>query len=1378
MSKSIKQVAIKVSTTGADSAIKELKTLNSALEESISFSRSFSQNMMASSKFLGNAAVAYRNINKAVDDSSEAIKKLNRAMNGDTVKAAKGINSYIDNVTILNAYLADLEETAKKAAISVASVGSNNSNTEEMVTILKALLDTVESMDGSLHQLNENMELVEKNTGKAATRIKQARDNITSLDVTTNRGNEALADLGGIFGSVGKKAKQTSDNINTTNNRLRNFNGTGSQSARAFSKLAFSMNPLTAAYASIAINVYALSEAFRFLKDAAALDRLINQTAQFSASVSGINVKALAADMQNVSGGALSMGEALKQAVRGVSFNFMSQDLIRLTEGARKASVALGIDFTDAMDRVIRGISKGEVELLDELGIVTRLDTAYQKYAATLGKKADQLTDYQRKVALTTEVLDQLDKKYTAFDVAANNTERLGVATKNLIDTISMKGSKALDSFVGKVADFMEALAPQNSSSKRAAESLKIYNDALKSGNIDQATVALAEYNELQKKVIEETTVGTEAFDRLQEQLGRTREAVENTTVAIVAMMAWMARGAIVTSLTVGLSGLVTVLTVLRAALAGAALASQAFMLFFTAGLGVVSSVGAALTAFGVTVAAVGAPVWALVAAVAAVVAGIGLFIEWLSPGFLGGVLDAAAEGVSWLGDKLRDLALWFGDVTGIKDFVTELTGAQKAVDLASDSILRLENTRANRRLVPSRQAEEAFSPGTPSKVLAVEEERRNLVMMTTEQIEKQKVAQANANIAYANGLQEAATGVKKLAMQLDYAKTPMQELAAKAKELVPTVDLKTGLINQSTIDKARGFFEELQKAGIIASDALFENGKGLEAFAAGVDATSMSLAQLSRSREVVEAQFATTVYGARDEDIQNTQKQIALDSERLAMLSQYGDKLAMQERTELANAIAINREKIKQLEIAQQLLAIERSMELKQESSINQLKLRGALESEILEQKILLLNKEIQAKSGLGQTAEVDALQHKVDLMKEEYKYAKAMEDYERAKIGRENGLADLEVNTSKSLNERDRSANLQKELDYKRQSVALDTQMTELERLRATSELDREQKKLDMKKEAALYSDVSGAASGIAGLEGLTDLQSQFASSVSDMSGTYATFLEQVGDDSMTFTEYLAGNVEAMSNMMQSSVSLANQIYQTMSAEKIASIDREIEAEKRRDGKSAESLAKIKALEAKKIKEETKAKKASVIMSTAAGVMQAFAQMGPFGAPFAAAIAAMGMVQLASIDRAANGQLAALNDGSGTNLSITGGNRTNEVDVSKKANAGELAYLQGASGVGSANNFIPGKSIGGYSAGTSIVVGESGPETITPAMPVNVQPAGSNSGPSIVFSPVLNATAVDTYGMEELLDRYSKHLFNSLEKEMNARNRSLESL
>ena len=57
----------------------------------------------------------------------------------------------------------------------------------------------------------------------------------------------------------------------------------------------------------------------------------------------------------------------------------MLQELQGLaTRVARGASLALGRDLADALDRLTRGAIKLEPEILDELGIMVRLDDAVE----------------------------------------------------------------------------------------------------------------------------------------------------------------------------------------------------------------------------------------------------------------------------------------------------------------------------------------------------------------------------------------------------------------------------------------------------------------------------------------------------------------------------------------------------------------------------------------------------------------------------------------------------------------------------------------------------------------------------------------------------------------------------------------------------------------------------------------------------------------------------------------------------------------------------------------------------------------------------------------------------------------------------------------
>ena len=236
----------------------------------------------------------------------------------------------------------------------------------------------------------------------------------------------------------------------------------------------------------------------------------------------------------------------------------------------------------------------------------------------------------------------------------------------------------------------------------------------------------------------------------------------------------------------------------------------------------------------------------------------------------------------------------------------------------------------------------------------------------------------------------------------------------------------------------------------------------------------------------------------------------------------------------------------------------------------------------------------------------------------------------------------------------------------------------------------------------------------------------------------------------------EFTAEKMQAVGNIISgiASIMAANGKAQ------IAEIDRQIAAEKKRDGKSKESLAKIKNMEKEKEKiarknfeMNKKMQIASTIANTAAAVMQTMSTTGFFGSPLAMAVAAMGAAQVALIQRQTFQGGGGSTEANAKPQNIQIGKRDNKVDVSKRATAGELAFLRGERGVGNnANNFTPSGAAGmkSYAAG-SMLVGEQGPEVVTPSAPVDVIPNDRLGGGTSNVNFTINA--VDAAGVQEVL-------------------------
>jgi hypothetical protein len=195
----------------------------------------------------------------------------------------------------------------------------------------------------------------------------------------------------------------------------RNLKGAAQASANGtknFSKMAQGIGgTLVPAYATLAANIFAVTAAFGAFQRAAQLEQLESSLVRLG-NVGGQNLKALADDLKGITDSAIDTEAALRATAQGVTQGFSGDQLRGLTTIAKGASIALGRDMTDAMDRLIRGTAKLEPEILDELGIIVRLDEASRTYANSLGKTVTQLTQFEKQQAFANAVTEQGLRKF------------------------------------------------------------------------------------------------------------------------------------------------------------------------------------------------------------------------------------------------------------------------------------------------------------------------------------------------------------------------------------------------------------------------------------------------------------------------------------------------------------------------------------------------------------------------------------------------------------------------------------------------------------------------------------------------------------------------------------------------------------------------------------------------------------------------------------------------------------------------------------------------------------------------------------------------------------------------------------------------------
>jgi hypothetical protein len=251
----------------------------------------------------------------------------------------------------------------------------------------------------------------------------------------------------------GKKYHKTEKGIHQSN----------LSSAKGFSKMQQSIgggsSGLVGAYATLAANVFAATAAFNALRSAAQVETLV-EGFTFLASSAGRSADIVAASVQKITDNALSMEDAFRASAIAITSGFSTTQLEKLVSVGKNASIALGRNLGDSVDRLIRGVAKLEPEILDELGIMVRLDTATTKYAATLGKVAGDLTDFERRQAFLNEAISQGETKYSALEgsVSINSFDKLAGTFANLTHHVMTFANVAIKPLVAIFANSQIAM--------------------------------------------------------------------------------------------------------------------------------------------------------------------------------------------------------------------------------------------------------------------------------------------------------------------------------------------------------------------------------------------------------------------------------------------------------------------------------------------------------------------------------------------------------------------------------------------------------------------------------------------------------------------------------------------------------------------------------------------------------------------------------------------------------------------------------------------------------------------------------------------------------------------------------------------------------
>lgn len=1171
--------------------------------------------------------------------------------------------------------LYSIERAADRAAKSLTKMQASRG----MAGITKSINDIGDKLDYLAIQLIEVTDKLEIGFDGVSRSVKAMGNDVAAA---TEKVQDRLYDTNRALGGTARGFNDTAGAAGRASRAIGNTSGSARGATRDFAAMAKIGGSLPIMYAALASNIFVLQSAFEQLK----LGDQLNRLEKFGVIVgtqTGTPVQSLARSLQEAAGYAISFEEAMRQASSASAYGFDAEQLNKFGLVARRAAAVLGVDMTDALNRVIKGVSKQEIELLDELGVTIRLNDAYADYVKQLNAantgityNVNSLTTFQKQQAYANAVIAESTKRFGYLDEVLRATPWEQFAAN--ADAALRKIQQAAAKYLGPVIDAINTVfyTSQASISAEAARAQEKTNRQIDPTNVGAVALSLAASEEGYNKALDMYKESLDKRNKLKSEFDKRMEQADFYTKLAIRQVG--------EGIPVGLAA------------AGASEANKQFV--------------AETAAMGLQVSRLDKEVEDSTENLTA----------WKSAFQTAGAAAAKANPEF---QKQINLQKDVYDPDAVYDFnsaaLKGLTEQQKAYNQTKKTSSDLANDFQNI----------ATSTDTAAKTSATfEEVIKNVSSLSAGTGKSADEYVKSLNLGF-NTLSEMKTASQALS---EYVKLTGNETKNQL-----AVQQKIADVYNQTKDK-----EKAQEAGRrlelqqleeqeAALRRVLQTNQGNKAVEKEIE--KIQLEKLKLTNQGMEAQKKVKDY---TDKILGVDREIALLNDRTMTSTQY--RLAQlrleltieEEKYEWYLKQADKQKEAEQSRRAQAQISRELWEAEKQATATHVSALMDALEvsqtqrnvtgqSQILTERLSILQQQLELSKG--------NTEEEIKYRNEIYKTSAALEQLRKQ-----------------------RDSQMQQQVGSSVGAVYT-----------PTTGLSGEDKDFaDMGNRMASYDQA---------ISKLSELNSE-ATAVAQSMGNLTNAMIQFSQGSLDTTSMIASGMQTVASMIQYSTS-----------QQVSAIDQAIAAEQKRDGKSEASKAKLKKLEAEKLKIQQDAAKKQIIIQTAVAVMQAATAVPyPFSIPLMVAAGLAGALALAQASSASSMSSIA-DSGADTTSYLTLGERQKNIDVSMSANAGELSYIRGDQGIGSANSFVPRAEGGNMYPGVSYQMGEHGTEVVTPMVPMKATPndelktsSNSTSGRPII----LNISAMDAASFREFASSNSSALRDAVELALNENGASLKTL
>lgn len=1172
--------------------------------------------------------------------------------------------------------LYSIERAADRAAKSLTKMQASRG----MAGITKSIDGIGDKLDYLAIQLIEVTDKLEIGFDGVSRSVKTMGNDVAAV---TEKVQDRLYDTNRALGGTARGFNDTAGAAGRASRAIGNTSGSARGATRDFAAMAKIGGSLPIMYAALASNIFVLQSAFEQLK----LGDQLNRLEKFGVIVgtqTGTPVQTLARSLQEAAGYAISFEEAMRQASSASAYGFDAEQLNKFGLVARRAAAVLGVDMTDALNRVIKGVSKQEIELLDELGVTIRLNDAYADYVKQLNAantgityNVNSLTTFQKQQAYANAVIAESTKRFGYLDEVLRATPWEQFAAN--ADAALRKIQQAAAKYLGPVIDAINTVfyTSQASISAEAARAQEKTNRQIDPTNVGAVALSLAASEEGYNKALDMYKESLDKRNKLKSEFDKRMEQADFYTKLAIRQVG--------EGIPIGLAA------------AGASEANKKF------------------------------------------------------------VEETAAMGlqVTRLGKEVEDS--------------TENLNAWKSAYQAAGAAAAKANPEFQKQINLQR---DTTDPG------AVYDFNSTVLKGLTEQQKAYNQTKKTAS--------DLANDIQNVAQNTDTAAKTSATLADAIKN-IESLSLGTGKSADEYVKNLNLGYNTLSEMKT-ASQALSEYVKLTGNETKNQLAVQQKIADVyNQTKDKEKAQEA----GRRLELQQLEEQEAAL---RRVLQTNQGNKAVEKEiekiqleKLKLTNQGMEAQKKVK--DYTDKILGVDREIALLNNRTMTdtqyrlaQLNLELTIEKEKYEWYTKQADKQKEAEQSRRSQAQIEREIWKFRQNQQAEMTSKRQEAFENTltsmfPLAGEMQKMEMQLDFYTQMKELTKG-NANEQMRWNAEIAKTRAQMSAL-----TAQRNAQMQQQVGSSVGATYTPttgLSGADKDFADMQNRMSSYDQAISKLSELNSEATAVAQSMGNLTNSMIQFSQGSLDTTS-MIASGMQTVASMIQYSTSQQVSAIDQAIAAEQKRDGKSEASKAKLKKLEAEKLKIQQDAAKKQIIIQTAVAVMQAATAVPyPFSIPLMVAAGLAGALALAQASSASSMSSIA-DSGADTTSYLTLGERQKNIDVSMPANAGELSYIRGDQGIGSANSFVPRAEGGNMYPGVSYQMGEHGTEVVTPMVPMKATPndelktsSNSTSGRPII----LNISAMDAASFREFASSNSGALRDAVELALNENGASLKTL